>query len=85
MGAEMQAPSTRLLLVEDDEEDFLLTRKLLRENGRTTFDLKWVKNYESALTELRTPYDVCLVDYRLGADTGLSLIEQAISQGFRAR
>ncbi|MEI9951525.1 MAG: response regulator [Pseudomonadota bacterium] len=79
----MGTASTRLLLVEDDEEDFILTRKLLRENGRTTFDLKWVQNYESALVELRTPYDVCLVDYRLGADTGLSLIEQAITQGFR--
>jgi len=79
----MEPVATRLLLVEDDEEDFFLTRKLLRENGRTTFDLKWVKNSELALAELRTPYDVCLVDYRLGADTGVSLIERAIAQGFR--
>jgi two-component system cell cycle sensor histidine kinase/response regulator CckA len=79
----MGTASTRLLLVEDDEEDFIRTRKLLRENGRTEFDLNWVKSCGAALEELRAPYDVCLVDYRLGADSGLSLIQQAITQGFR--
>ncbi|MEI9935787.1 MAG: response regulator [Pseudomonadota bacterium] len=75
-------PSTRLLLVEDDEEDFLLTGKLLRESERTLFAVTWVRNCGSALVELKAAYDVCLVDYHLGADSGLELIERAIVQGF---
>ena len=72
----------RVLLVEDDEEDYLLTGKLLRDDGRAKFEVKWARSYGAALEELKTPYDVCLVDYRLGADNGLALIERAIADGF---
>jgi two-component system cell cycle sensor histidine kinase/response regulator CckA len=78
----MTRPTVSVLLVEDDEDDFLLTGKLLRKNERTAFEVKWVISSAAALQELKKPYDVCLVDYRLGADTGLVFIEQAIAQGF---
>jgi signal transduction histidine kinase len=41
-----------------------------------------VRGTDVALEELETRYDVCLVDYRLGADSGLSLIEKAVAKGF---
>jgi len=75
--------AVRVLLVEDDEEDYLLTRRLLNTYGRTSFEVKWARSFDAALTELRNPYDVCLVDYRLGAESGLALIERAIGDGFR--
>jgi two-component system, cell cycle sensor histidine kinase and response regulator CckA len=73
----------RLLLVEDDEEDYALTQKLLRGNGRAVFDVKWVRSYDAALEELRRPHDVCIVDYCLGAASGLALIARGIADGFR--
>jgi two-component system, cell cycle sensor histidine kinase and response regulator CckA len=78
----MTSPSVRLLLVEDDEEDFLLTGRLLRASERTSFKVDWLSNFDSALEALKAPYDVCLVDYRLGAESGLVFIERAIAQGF---
>jgi two-component system cell cycle sensor histidine kinase/response regulator CckA len=78
----MSRPTVRILLVEDDEDDFLLTGKLLKKNERTTFDVKWVISPTAALKALEEPYDACLVDYHLGADTGLLFIEQAILRGF---
>jgi len=75
-------PLVRVLLIEDDEEDYLLTRKLLQSDGRALFDVKWVRSYEAGLAELRAPYNVCLVDYRLGAHSGLNLIEAAVAGGF---
>jgi len=78
----MSTASTRLLLVEDDEEDFLLTGRLLRASERGTFAVDWVRNCDSALEALKTPYDVCLVDYRLGAESGLFVIERALAAGF---
>jgi two-component system, cell cycle sensor histidine kinase and response regulator CckA len=79
----MTTSSIRLLLVEDDEEDFLLTGKLLHASERTSFKVDWINNFDAALEALKTPYDVCLVDYRLGAESGLIFIERAIAQGFR--
>ena len=78
----MSLAAIRVLQVEDDEEDYLLTRKLLIGNGQTSFQVTWVRTYDAALTALKTPYDVCLVDYRLGAESGLALIEQAIAEGY---
>ncbi len=78
----VERPAVRVLIVEDDEEDYLLTRKLLEMDGRVAFDVKWVRSYEEGLEELRAPYSACLVDYRLGAHTGLNLIEAAVAGGF---
>ncbi|MEO6600878.1 MAG: response regulator [Polyangiaceae bacterium] len=79
----MTQPSIRLLIVDDDPEDFVITKRLLRDNDRSTFEITWVQSSAAAIEALQSPFDVCLVDYHLGADTGLVLIAQAIDQGFR--
>lgn len=68
----------RILLVEDDEDDFVMTRDLLREIPGLKFELKWVETYDAALGALQLDgFDVCLFDYRLGAHTGLDLLAEA--------
>jgi signal transduction histidine kinase len=79
----MNSGAIRLLLVEDDEEDYLLTSKLLKGSAPGKLEVNWVQSYDRALEELRTPYNICLVDYGLGAQNGLALIQQAIVEGFR--
>jgi signal transduction histidine kinase len=79
---EISAPRIRVLLIEDDEVDYLLASKCLLNNTGTAFDVSWVRSYDSALEELRNPYDVCLVDRRLGAKGGPALILQATAEGF---
>jgi two-component system cell cycle sensor histidine kinase/response regulator CckA len=78
----VNAAPIRVLQVEDDEEDYLLTRKLLVGNGQTTFQVTWVRTVDAAVEALRMPYDVCLVDYRLGPESGLALIERATADGY---
>jgi two-component system, cell cycle sensor histidine kinase and response regulator CckA len=73
----------RVLLAEDNHEDSLITIKLLHDSLRAVFDVKWVSTYEAALAALQTPFDVCLVDYRLGLESGVALIKQATVEGFR--
>jgi signal transduction histidine kinase len=64
----------RVLLVEDDEDDYLLTRDLLREIGKRHFALDWVATFEEAVAALAwQEHDVYLVDYRLGAHNGVDL------------
>lgn len=76
--------TVRLILVEDDEDDMILTTQLLRDIGMTRFDVKWVNHYPAALEELRANcHDVCLADYRLGEHNGVDLVKEAISHGCR--
>jgi|GEM_PF-3374677 len=69
----------RVLLVEDDEDDYIITRDLLSDIDQTDYQLEWVNNSHDALTKLLTPdcaFDVCLLDYRLGNQTGLDIMRQ---------
>jgi signal transduction histidine kinase len=79
----MSLPRVRLLLVEDDEEDYLFTGKLLGQSERSSFAVTWVRTCDDALQELKSDFDVCLVDYRLGADSGLDVIAGALAQGLQ--
>ena len=72
------AEPLRVLLVEDDEDDFVLTQSMLLANGRTKFDLEWEQSYTGALDAVRvTSHDLYLVDYRLGERNGLDLVRDA--------
>jgi diguanylate cyclase (GGDEF)-like protein/PAS domain S-box-containing protein len=65
----------RVLLVEDDEEDRFLTSEVLHDVARTTYEITWVTTADAAIHEINTgTYDVALLDYRLGADTGLDIL-----------
>ncbi|HEY6889034.1 MAG TPA: EAL domain-containing protein [Solirubrobacter sp.] len=68
----------RILLVEDDEDDFVLTRSMLGERGRARFALDWEQRFEPALRAIgEARHDLYLIDYRLGERTGLELVREA--------
>ena len=68
----------KLLLIEDDEDDYALVRELLSEIKLAEFFLKWVKTYQEGLEELlQADHDACLLDYMLGSRNGLELIQEA--------
>ena len=72
------AEPLRILLVEDDEDDFVLTRSMLRGHGRATFAIDWEPRFEPALRAIREArHDLYLIDFRLGDRTGLELIREA--------
>ena len=77
----------RVLLVEDDEDDYFLTSDLLsegRERGLHFF-LEWVDEADKALNlMLAMQHDVYLVDYRMGASDGLQLLRAAVTGGCKA-
>ncbi|HEY0679237.1 MAG TPA: PAS domain S-box protein [Chitinophagaceae bacterium] len=72
--------SIRILIVDDDEDDFLIISDYIRNINPTRFVLHWCYNYLEALTHMKNHnYDLYFVDYRLGAKTGLDLLKEAIS------
>ena len=75
----------RVLLVDDDEDDYIITRDLFSELDAKSYQLDWVKTYEAGLEAMiRRQHDVCIVDFFLGARTGLDLLKQAKSYGAQA-
>jgi diguanylate cyclase (GGDEF)-like protein/PAS domain S-box-containing protein len=72
----------RVLLVEDDEDDYVLTRDLLTDSRRTRFVLDWTPSYGEAMAAIaRGQHDVYLVDYRLGEHDGLEILREARAAG----
>jgi PAS domain S-box-containing protein len=84
MSSEAAPAPLRILLVEDDPDDFILVRDALRELGDQRLVLDWVEDADEAITAMASGlHDVCLLDYRLGAVTGLELMQQARRRGAR--
>jgi diguanylate cyclase (GGDEF)-like protein/PAS domain S-box-containing protein len=78
----MSKPQISVLLVDDDEEDSFLTGELLGDVTSLKCEVTMVHSARAAICELVDgSYDVCLLDYRLGSDTGLDVLASATSQG----
>ncbi|MDP5171155.1 MAG: ATP-binding protein [Bacteroidia bacterium] len=74
--------SVTVLLIDDDEDDYLITKDIIEEIPHQRFTLSWVQSYDLAIEAFeQNAHDVYLVDYRLGAKTGLDLIEEAHAMG----
>ena len=81
----MDNGTVRVLLVDDDEDDYILTRDWFSEIEGAKFELEWVSNYDKAVAEIaRKQHDVYLFDYRLGEHDGLELLREAIANGCKA-
>lgn len=74
-----------VLLVDDDEEELLLTRGLLRDAAGSNIVLDWTGSGEAALESIRRQqHDVYLIDQYLGPNNGVDLITEAVGLGCRA-
>ncbi|MGI9452503.1 MAG: two-component system response regulator, partial [Geminicoccaceae bacterium] len=77
-----QATAMRILLIDDDEDDYLLTKDLLAEIHGRHLTLEWISAWQPALEKvLEDRHDVVIVDYRLGARNGLELVREAVHFG----
>jgi len=75
----------KILLVEDDEDDYVILRKMLSQIPGRTYDLEWASEFEKALLKTsQTDYDLFLVDYRLGIQNGLELLRVFQDRGYPA-
>jgi len=72
-----------ILIIDDDEDDYLIVKFLLEEIARGPLRLEWASSYsagEKLLSENR--HAICLMDYQLGARDGIELLKSAPSLGF---
>ncbi|WAS91116.1 hybrid sensor histidine kinase/response regulator [Nannocystis punicea] len=71
-----------VLIVDDDEDDFVLASDLIADITANEYRVRWVQSYQDAVHALITaPPDVCLLDYRLEARTGIDLLREVRGLG----
>lgn len=75
----MNTTTLHVLLVDDDEDDFLLTSAYFKDLTNWDFQLHWCPTYEKAIHNLtHCKHDLYIFDYLLGTNTGIDLIEEAM-------
>lgn len=83
----MQTKPIKLMLVDDNEEDFILTKDLISQITNEKFKVKWnaidwKRSYKEALKSMiDNSHDIYLVDYRLEHNKGVDLMKEALSKG----
>lgn len=78
----MNNKAVKLLIVDDDEDDFYLTSEYLNEIPSKKFDIIWASSFNEGLKQLsQTKFDLCFFDFRLGVKTGIDLLKAVTEMG----
>jgi len=80
----MNYDPVRILIVDDDEDDFLLVSDLFGDIHDIRFKLDWARSYEEALEAIaQRTYDAYIFDNFLGEHSGIDLLRVLMAQGCR--
>ena len=72
----------RVLLIDDDEDEFALVKATMADIPGTNFELDWSASYGDGLQRIRDgDYHAYLVDYRLEGANGVDLVRDARAAG----
>src|SRR4051812_10755416 len=78
----MEPQIVKLLLVDDDEDDYLLTKEYLNEITGKKFEVTWASNFEKGAHEIKyNAFDILIFDFLLGGRTGIDLLITAKQLG----
>lgn len=74
--------SARILIIDDDEDDFFITSEYIRQIEEYELVIDWCYKFNEAVLLLKNhSYNIYFVDYRLGAKTGLDFLREAVRLG----
>lgn len=70
----------RVAIVDDDEDDFFIMGEYIKEIEGANLLVEWINNYQTAIEKIKAKaYHIYFVDYRLGNETGLDLLQEAMA------
>jgi len=75
-----QNNTVKILIVDDDQDDFFITGEYIKHIPGSSYQVDWCPRYDDALQHmLARHYNLYLVDYRLGAKSGVDLLQDALN------
>jgi PAS domain S-box-containing protein len=79
----MHESPVKVLLVEDQESQYILVRRLLDSIEAKQFEIEWVRTAEDGRRGIsRSQHDVCLLDYNLGLEDGITMLRECRDRNF---
>ena len=73
---------TQVLMIDDDEKDAMLVRHMIGKMPEPGCQFRWAGSYDQGLKDLSAfNFDLCLVDYQLGAHTGVQVVTESRTRG----
>jgi len=79
----LKAKDIRILIVDDDEDDYFIISDCIKEIEGSKFVIDWCSDYDEALEKIRNRrYHIYFVDYRLRHHTGLELLQEVCNEEF---
>ncbi len=81
-----ESPAQKILLIEDNKTDYLLTLKIIAALQKTIqVDLDWCQNYDEGIHAIeQNNHDLYLIDYSLGTKNGLDLVQESYEKNGNA-
>ncbi len=78
----MSKRTLSVLLIDDDEQVYLIIKEMLSTLKTIKYDVEWVSNYNDALQALeKSRHDVCLMDYCLNGINARGLLYEVVANG----
>jgi len=72
----------RILIIDDDEDDFFITSEYIQHIPNSNFQIDWCSRYDEALNLMcKNDHDLFFTDYRLGAKSGVDLLKDMVEGG----
>ena len=70
--------NAKILVVDDDEDDYIITSDYIRSISGSGFTIEWCPSYSEGIKQLlEAKHDLYFVDYRLGAKSGVDFLKEA--------
>ncbi|WP_277487668.1 hybrid sensor histidine kinase/response regulator [Catalinimonas alkaloidigena] len=75
----MLSEEIEILVIDDDEDDFVIVNDLLSDIKTGKFNIHWEADFTLGLKAIqKQAFDIYLIDYRLGEKNGLELLKEAV-------
>lgn len=76
--AKVSSKALKVLLIDDDEDDYLIIRQIFAKIPDSPFTLEWCRDFDEAQEHIKAKeHAAYLIDYRLGMRSGLELLRGA--------
>ena len=77
----LQKTDIKILMIDDNEEDYIFTKQILSKIIHTRYSFEWANSFDKGLIKLsEKKHDICIIDYKLGSKNGLDVINETISR-----
>ena len=72
----------KIAIVDDDEDDFFIITSYIKGIPVANLHVDWISDYQTAVGKIKEEaYNIYFIDYRLGNETGLTLLQEAMAMG----